>query len=168
MTDSPSRSLAARRAALGHLGEALAARWLVGQGWAIAARRWTCRWGELDLVARAPDGMLAFVEVKTRSPRNWDRDGLLAIAPRKQAKLARTAAAFLADRPAWAESPCRFDAALVQCDRQPPPGRLPPGDPDDLLGAALGERAPAIGQWLEAGGFRLALADYLSGAFDLS
>ncbi len=51
---------------LGERGEAMAATWLTGRGWTILARRWRCAAGELDLVARDPDGALVAVEVKLR------------------------------------------------------------------------------------------------------
>ncbi len=108
------RSINQRQAAaqLGELGEALVAAWLIQEGWTIEARRWRCRAGELDLVARSGQE-LAFVEVKTRSPGNWDRNGALAITPAKQLKLLRTAELFLIQHPQWAHLARRFDVALV-------------------------------------------------------
>jgi len=37
---------------IGVLGEDLVAQWLLSTGWSILQRRWRCRWGEIDLVAR--------------------------------------------------------------------------------------------------------------------
>lgn len=106
---SDRRSTAAQ---LGELGEAFVAAWLIQEGWMIEARRWRCRAGELDLVARSGQE-LAFVEVKTRSPGNWDRNGALAITPAKQLKLLRAAELFLIQHPQWAHLARRFDVALV-------------------------------------------------------
>lgn len=108
------RSINQRQAAaqLGELGESLVAAWLIQEGWMIEARRWRCRAGELDLVARSGQE-LTFVEVKTRSPGNWDRNGALAITPAKQLKLLRTAELFLIQHPQWAHLARRFDVALV-------------------------------------------------------
>ncbi|NJN91478.1 MAG: YraN family protein [Leptolyngbyaceae cyanobacterium SL_5_14] len=115
---------------IGVLAEDLVADWLIGQGWEVLQRRWHCRWGELDLVAKGfvsdsknatPQPTLAFIEVKARSRGNWDANGLLSITLRKQAKLWQAAQLFLAEQPELAELPCRFDVALVSYGRSPVP-----------------------------------------------
>jgi len=98
--------------ALGDLGEELVADLLQAQGWEILARRWHCRWGELDLVATDRTWVI-FIEVKTRSDRNWDLNGALAITTKKQLKLYQTALEFLGQHPELATLACRFDVALV-------------------------------------------------------
>ena len=113
---------------LGELGEAFVAAWLMQEGWTIEARRWRCRAGELDLVARSGQE-LAFVEVKTRSPGNWDRNGALAITPAKQLKLLRTAELFFIQHPQWAHLARRFDVALV--------GRSPRGTVAGVEGSVI-------------------------------
>jgi putative endonuclease len=50
---------------LGRRGETLAARILAARGWRILARNYRAGRREVDVVARR-DGMVAFVEVKTR------------------------------------------------------------------------------------------------------
>jgi putative endonuclease len=103
-----------RTTATGNLGEDFIAQWLIQTHQArILHRHWTCRMGELDLVAQFPDGTIAFVEVKTRSPRNWDQGGLLALSVTKQRKLIKTAQLYLLAHPNHADSPCRFDVAIV-------------------------------------------------------
>jgi putative endonuclease len=98
----------------GNLGEDLTAQWLIETHQArILNRHWTCRMGELDLVAQFPDGTIAFIEVKTRSPRNWDQDGLLALSVTKQHKLIKAAQLYLLAQPRLADAPCRFDVAIV-------------------------------------------------------
>lgn len=108
---------------LGTLGETLVANWLDSQNWRLLERQWHCRWGELDLIVAqgtaGAGGQLAFVEVKTRSQGNWDAYGLMAITRSKQAKLWKTAQLYLLQHPQWAEAPCRFDVALVACQRRP-------------------------------------------------
>lgn len=109
---------------IGVLGENLVADWLQNNGWQIIERRWRCRWGEIDLIAgeisdrqlpqhQHPYQRIAFVEVKTRSDRNWDAGGMLSINAEKQAKLCQTAELFLSDRPELSDLPCQFDVALV-------------------------------------------------------
>lgn len=36
------------------------------QGWHVLARNWRCRAGEIDIIARDPDGVVAICEVKCR------------------------------------------------------------------------------------------------------
>jgi putative endonuclease len=121
MTKLPSSSSTDKHQSTdtGILGEDLVAIWLEVQGWQILARRWRCRWGELDLVAMgnmplSSSPILAFVEVKTRRRRNWDGGGLLSITESKQEKLSLAAEMFLSDRPDLADYSCRFDVALVR------------------------------------------------------
>lgn len=135
---------------LGTLGEQFVAEWLLSQGWEILHQRWRCRWGELDLIAQKTQE-LAFIEVKTRSPRNWDEQGLLAIAPAKQAKLLKTAEVFLSQFPEFAEFPCHFDVALVSCHPSTQENRQP-----------LNPSASVI----QVASYELRLENYIVGAFD--
>ncbi|MBK1986368.1 YraN family protein [Sphaerospermopsis aphanizomenoides BCCUSP55] len=116
---------------IGDIGEDLVAQWLQSTGWEILHRRFSCRWGEIDIIAQSDDNkvapkhqnsyhqdsILAFVEVKTRSAGNWDAGGRSAITAKKQAKLCHTAGMFLAQYPEKADFPCRFDVAIVFCQR---------------------------------------------------
>jgi putative endonuclease len=103
---------------LGRLGEDAAAAHMERLGYRIVARNHRTRHGELDLVCFA-DGVLVFVEVKTRRGRGqpWD-----ALGPRKQGQVRRMAAGYLAeaaDRPLADE--LRFDAIGIVFD---PRGRM--------------------------------------------
>jgi putative endonuclease len=51
---------------LGRRGEVFAVGWLTGRAYTVLARNWRCPLGELDVVARQGDDLVA-VEVKTRS-----------------------------------------------------------------------------------------------------
>ena len=103
---------------IGNIGEDLVAKWLQSTGWEILRRRFWCRWGEIDIIAQYQDTILAFVEVKTRSSRNWDEGGKNAITLQKQAKIWQTAEIFLAEYPEKTNFSCRFDVALVDYQLQ--------------------------------------------------
>lgn len=49
---------------LGRLGENLACEYLVKKGYKIIDRNFRQKWGELDIISKAPDRTLVFVEVK--------------------------------------------------------------------------------------------------------
>lgn len=70
---------------LGRVGEDVAARFLVSEGYEIIERNWRCRRGEIDLVARDPEGTTALVEVKTRrAGRHMDCEPEVAVDQRKR------------------------------------------------------------------------------------
>jgi putative endonuclease len=92
------------------MGEDVACRELARRGYAILARRFRTRYGEIDIVAR--DGpALVFVEVKTRSSRRFGMPAE-AVTGRKQAKIALMASEFLS-RWGLRQVPCRFDVVAV-------------------------------------------------------
>ena len=151
---------------LGKLAEDLVAQWLLGQGWEILQRRWRCKLGELDLVIYTANPAstqtpLAFVEVKARSSRNWDTNGLLSITAQKRDKLWRSAQLFLTQHPHLAELPCRFDVALVSgqlVSHQEPRSPLPK--------QTLVETRVEIGKAVAIAHHCLTLQHYIPGAFD--
>ncbi len=51
---------------VGEIGENIAARFLMKQGFVVLERNYTKKWGELDIIAEK-DGKLHFVEVKSVS-----------------------------------------------------------------------------------------------------
>ncbi len=103
-----------KKVTIGELGEQFVAQWLESQGYHILHSRFSCRWGEIDLIAQHPSSnTIAFVEVKTRSQYNWDANGLQAISETKQQKIYQTAQSFIAKYPNLAESYFRFDVASV-------------------------------------------------------
>lgn len=158
------------------LGENLVAAWLQSNGWEIIARRWRCRWGEIDIIAgeiipgeisdRQLPGhsyqRIAFVEVKTRSQRNWDAGGLLSIHGQKQAKLLKTAEIFLSDHPYFRDCPCQFDVALVHYQgRSPTNQATSPSNSSSPV--TLGQ---PVSMKDSMGEYQLTLHHYLAGAFD--
>ena len=96
---------------MGRAGEAATARWYEKSGYAVVARNWRCRQGELDLVVRR--GPLVVVcEVKTRRTTTHGA-GVEALDVRRQHRLRQLTARWLAtERPTGVES-VRIDVASV-------------------------------------------------------
>jgi putative endonuclease len=105
---SKKRSAAEKR---GRSSETLAALMLQVKGYRILGRRVRTRAGEIDLVARSPQGVLCFVEVKARDA---EAAAALSVAPRQQQRIARAAALFVAGRPDLARAAMRFDIVAVR------------------------------------------------------
>jgi putative endonuclease len=99
---------------IGEQGEALVGAWLVTKQAKVLHYRWRSRNAEVDIIAEKHDGTLLFIEVKTRSAKNWDTDGLLAVTARKQAKILQGAEMFVGLHPELADRACRFDVGLVR------------------------------------------------------
>jgi putative endonuclease len=101
------------RQSLGKHGEDLACRELEGRGYAIVARRYRCRGGEIDIIAR--DGeTLVFVEVKARENRRFGA-GAEAVTPFKRQRIARIAREYLV-RHHRSDCRCRFDVVSIHFD----------------------------------------------------
>lgn len=98
------------RQALGALGERVAARWLRRDGWRILARRFRSGHRDLDLVVER-DGVVAFVEVKTRRDAGF-ADPVTAVGWRKRRELTRSAQVWI-DRHGAAALAYRFDVVAV-------------------------------------------------------
>ena len=81
-------------ALIGEVGETFVANHLEKKGYAILARNWRIKDGEIDLVALSPNGKITFVEVKSRSSMAFGHP-LEAISPDKAYRLQRLALAWL-------------------------------------------------------------------------
>jgi putative endonuclease len=98
------------RISLGKSGEDRACRELERRGYAILARRYRTRFGEIDIVAR--DGpTIVFVEVKARTTDRYG-DPAAAVTLHKQAKVTAMAEDYLARRHLQ-NAPCRFDVVAI-------------------------------------------------------
>ena len=95
----------------GQVSEMRAEQFLIAKGYRILDRNVRLSIGELDLVAD-DQGVVVFVEVKGRSTEAFG-GALSAVDRRKQAKLSKLAAQYLAQRH-WSDKLCRFDVVLVQ------------------------------------------------------
>lgn len=83
----------ARNKGLGDYGERVAAQHLRSLGMVVLAQQWTCRFGEIDIVAR--DGStLVICEVKTRTSTRYGGP-FEAVTGQKAARLRRLAQAWL-------------------------------------------------------------------------
>lgn len=102
-----------RRARLGQIGEDLAVRELERRGYAVLARRYRVKCGEIDIVA-ADGPTLVFVEVKAREATAYGEAGE-AVTARKRHRIAATARAYLV-RHHLQDRPCRFDVVTVHVD----------------------------------------------------
>ena len=99
-----------KRQQLGKAGENLAVDELVARGYAVLARRYRTRGGEIDIVAE--DGRtVVFVEVKTRASTDFG-SAVEAVTLRKQRQLVLMARDYLA-RARLGDRPCRFDVVAI-------------------------------------------------------
>jgi len=99
-----------QRQALGLLGERIAARWLMRDGWEFIAHRFRSGHRDLDLVMRR-GGEVAFVEVKAR--RGTEFGGPVeAVHARKRRELTKSAQVWV-DRFGRPEMTYRFDVVGV-------------------------------------------------------
>lgn len=102
------------RGAVGAAGEAAVARYFERLGYAVEARNWRCRAGELDLVVARGD-LLVFVEVRTVRT-DYLATPVLTVGRAKQRRVARAADAYLRRR-REAPSRVRFDVVGVRRGR---------------------------------------------------
>lgn len=99
------------RQKLGKSGEDLACEEITRRGYAVLARRYRKRGGEIDIIAR--DGQtIVFVEVKARSGRDFG-DGADAITRLKRRRMAAIALDYLS-REKLTAVPCRFDVVTIE------------------------------------------------------
>lgn len=93
----------------GRCAEEAVARHYQARGRTIAATRWRCPYGEIDLIAR--DGAeVIFIEVKQSRSHARAADHL---SPRQMERIVNAASVFLGGEPLGQATPVRFDVALV-------------------------------------------------------
>lgn len=98
------------RQELGKTGEELACAEMVRRGYAVLARRYRSRFGEIDIVAER-GGMVVFIEVKARRTSRYG-SAAETIPFWKRRRIAAMAMDYLA----WAGrlgSRCRFDVVAI-------------------------------------------------------
>lgn len=107
------------RRARGAWAERLVSVFLEGKGYVILCRNFTCRGGELDIVAEQGE-VLCFVEVRYKSSVQVG-EPLETIAGIKRARLIKTARRYLADHPEIdpMRRVLRFDVVSVVGEENP-------------------------------------------------
>ncbi|MGB2923369.1 MAG: YraN family protein [Mycobacterium sp.] len=109
-----------RRAEIGAMGEQLAVDHLERLGLRVLVRNWSCRYGELDVIA-ADDAArtVVFVEVKTRTSEQFGGVAQ-AVTPAKVRRLRRLAGLWLAQQHGhWAS--VRIDVITIRIGRRRTP-----------------------------------------------
>ena len=99
-----------QRQNLGKQGEERAVRELERRGYAILARRYRTRHGEIDIVARDGD-TIVFVEVKAKETDEFGT-AAEAVTARKQRRIVSMSVDYLA-RNRLTAKPCRFDVVAI-------------------------------------------------------
>jgi putative endonuclease len=99
--------------AFGAFGESIATDYLSENGYRVIERNFSCRSGEIDIIALHGD-TVAFIEVKTRSS---ERFGLPseAVSTAKQRKIVKTALYYL-QKNRLLDYMCRFDVIEIISD----------------------------------------------------
>ncbi len=112
--DAPAGKPRSQVQKTGRDGEDLACRILTGKKWAILARNWRTRRGEIDIIGVDGDAIV-FVEVKTW-PRGDASDLEYAIGRMKRKRMAETAKCFLNANRQYSGMYVRFDVILIESD----------------------------------------------------
>ncbi|HEY4126026.1 MAG TPA: YraN family protein [Rhizomicrobium sp.] len=100
----------------GRRSETFAAVLLMLKGYRILGRRVRTKVGEIDLIARAPGGVVCFIEVKARG---GEVAALESISARQRSRIGQAAQLWLAARPGLRARAIRYDVIALA------PGRLP-------------------------------------------
>jgi putative endonuclease len=100
---------------------------LMLKGYRILGRRVRNRFGEIDLVARSPSGILCFIEVKARKA---GKAAVEAVRMHQQMRIGRAAQQYISQWPACDANGVRFDVIAIAACRLPRhfPGAWHPED----------------------------------------
>ena len=122
--DHKSRRAAELR---GRRTELLATFILMLKGYRILGRRVRNRFGEIDLIARSPSGILCFVEVKARKA---GQAAVESVCMHQQMRIGRAAQQYILQWPACDANGVRFDVIAIDAGRLPRhfPGAWHPED----------------------------------------
>ena len=91
----------------GDWGEDLAVKYLLSNGYSVVCRKYRSRRGEIDCVAKDPDGTLVFLEVKSARTSKYGNPLTWVTIP-KQKTMAKVAMQYMKEHK-LSQTPCRFD-----------------------------------------------------------
>lgn len=102
-----------RKQRVGRWGEAAAVLFFTRRGDEVLQRNVRTKYGEIDLVVFSQEGILIFVEVKTRTNGAF---GLPeeAVDARKLDHIFRSAEVYIEEQPQWAAHAWRIDVVAIQ------------------------------------------------------
>ena len=97
---------------LGRKGEEAAVRYLISQRYKILERNWRCAFGEADIIAKDNDGVICFIEVKTRRS---IKSGLPeeAVTKKKRDRYEKIAMCYMMESDIDDNTILRFDAIAI-------------------------------------------------------
>jgi putative endonuclease len=95
---------------LGRKGEAIALRFLKKNGYRVIQTNYSCKLGEVDIIAKEKD-VLVFIEVKTRTSMIFGPPQL-AVTSTKQHQLSKVALNFLKEKKIE-DAKARFDVVAI-------------------------------------------------------
>lgn len=96
--------------------EKLALAWLCERGLTLVEQNYRCKMGEIDIIMHDID-QLVFVEVRFRKQIKFG-SAAESVNVKKQNKLIKAAASFLATHPRYTHLPCRFDVLAANPGQQ--------------------------------------------------
>jgi len=96
----------------GFKAEDFAVRHLKKMGYKIITRNFSCRWGEIDIIAQKGE-YTVFAEVKLRKNDSFG-GGAAAVDRRKQERIKKTASLYLSTLET--EPPVRFDVVIITAE----------------------------------------------------
>ncbi|MHB1393838.1 MAG: YraN family protein [Clostridia bacterium] len=100
---------------LGAFGEGLACEYLAECGYRVLERNFSCKVGEVDIIALQKD-TIVFIEVKTRSSEKYGKPSE-AVSAAKQQKIVKTALYYLQSNK-FLDYMCRFDVIEIIVDEE--------------------------------------------------
>lgn len=100
---------------LGAFGEEIACDYLKSSGYRILERNFSCRTGEIDIIASQVD-TIVFIEVKTRSSEKYGSPSE-AVRPGKQGRIVKTALYYMQSK-GLLDHMCRFDVIELTADEE--------------------------------------------------